>query len=288
MEKWKQRLRPFIFPPLFLVYIFVVLAIVGLIYSFCFENSIPYIQYCSYGISAYALLIVGFRVPNLIRFIKSVKENNKLVVRLRKDVNFRLKVSLSMTVATSFSFSALNLLIGIIYSSLWEYSLAGYYVLVLIIKLFLLTDIVKNRGDELLQWKRYGFYGCLLVVMNVALSLIVFLVVRENKGFSYHYIYTIALAAFTFTITTTSAINFFRYRKNSHPLMLSIKSISLCSALVSMLSLQTAMLNAFSEDGSEKFTQIVNASFGFVVCTAVLIIGIIMVVISIKKRKQLT
>lgn len=112
------------------------------------------------------------------------------------------------------------------------------------------------------QWKRYRFCGALLIVMNLALSTIIFYIVYQNRGFSYHYIQTIAMATYTFTITTVAIVNAIRYRNYEQPTVSAVKFVSMAAALVSMLSLESAMLNAFGEESGENFRQLMTGLTG--------------------------
>ena len=58
--------------------------------------------------------------------------------------------------------------------------------------------------EELL---RYRLCGWIFLVMNLALSLMVFFMVYWNRTFHHHEITTIALAAYTFTAFTMAIIN---------------------------------------------------------------------------------
>ena len=54
----------------------------------------------------------------------------------------------------------------------------------------------------------------------------------------------------TFYVTTVAIVNLVKYRKLGSPVMSMTKIISMAAALVSMLSLETAMFSAFGEDMS--------------------------------------
>lgn len=123
--------------------------------------------------------------------------------------------------------------------------------------------------------------------MNLTLGVIVFYIVWQNRGFEYHYIHTIAMAAYTFTAMTLAVINVFKYRRYESPLMSAARFISLASALVSILSLETAMLTAFGEPGNDSFRQTMTAITGAAVCLLVLALAIYMIVHSTKEINRL-
>ena len=55
----------------------------------------------------------------------------------------------------------------------------------------------------------------------------------------------IAMAAYTFTALTTAIVNVIQYRKYNSPVFSASKAISLASACVSMLTLESTLLTAF-------------------------------------------
>ena len=251
MFERNKFLKMICYPHIAIVVVFTAIAIFGLIYSFAFNNPISFLQYCSYVISAYALMIVCFRLSVVVKKIKMFSENNKLLIKYKTDINYRNKISLYTNTSTNILCMLFYLMMGVINQSLWFYSLAVYYILLSIMRFFLLKDIHKDYQSNIKQqWYRYRFCGIILVIMNIALAIITFFVIRYNQGFLYHFIETIAIALFTFISTTLAIINSIRYRKFNQPIISAIKFVSLSSALVSMFSLETAMLTVFgtSED----------------------------------------
>ena len=142
----------------------------------------------------------------------------------------------------------------------------------------------KNIEKELV---RYRFCGIILMLMNVALAGIVLFMTRFNRGFVHNPITTIAMAAYTFTSFTVAIVNIVRYRRFKSPVLSASKVISLASASVSMMTLTSAMLNAFGEEESPLFAQIMTSAVGTAVCTFVLVMAFYMVITSTKKIKKL-
>ena len=102
--------------------------------------------------------------------------------------------------------------------------------------------------DEL---KKYRACGIVLLIMNLALTLIIFFMVHENRTFHHHEITTIALAAYTFTSLTIAIINTVKYRRYNSPVYSAAKAISLASATVSLLTLESSMLTTFNSGALE-------------------------------------
>ncbi len=83
-------------------------------------------------------------------------------------------------------------------------------------------------------------------------------------------------------------MNVVKYRKYHSPVMSAAKVISLAAALVSMLSLETAMLAQFDKGQNPKpFRRIMTGCTGGGVCAMVLGIAVYMVIQSTKQLGQL-
>lgn len=83
-----------------------------------------------------------------------------------------------------------------------------------------------------------------------------------------------------------SVINVVKYRKYNSPVLSAAKVVSLTAALVSMLSLETAMLSQFGASDSLEFRRTMTAVTGFCVCGFVLGMAIYMIIKSSKKVKE--
>jgi uncharacterized membrane protein YfcA len=96
-----------------------------------------------------------------------------------------------------------------------------------------------------------------------------------------------AMALYAFYAVITAVINVIRFRRHGSPIHSAAKMISLTAALVSMLSLETAMISQFG--GDDGFRMIMTSISGGVVCTFVLAMAIYMIVRSTRflKKSQL-
>ena len=168
-------LKMLCYPQAAIVVVLTTISILGLIYSFAFNNPIPFLQYTSYIISAYTLTIICFRLPYVIKKIITFSESNKLILRYKTDVEYRNKISLYTSTSTNTLSMLFYLTMGIINHSLWFYTLTIYYVLLSIIRFFLLKDIHSNYESNIKQqWRRYRYCGVVLISINIALAIITF------------------------------------------------------------------------------------------------------------------
>ena len=225
-------------------------------------------------------------MPSIVKKIKTFSKNNKLILKFKKDINYRNKISLYTNTSTSIICMLFYIIMGVLNQSLWFYTLAMYYILLLIMRFFLLKDLHKEYISNKKQWYRYRFCGIVLVIINIAFAIITFFVIRYNQGFLYHFIETIAIALFTFITTTLAIINSIRYRRFHQPIISAIKFVSLSSALVSMFSLEIAMLTVFGSPSDFSLRRIMTTLTGLIFGLIILSIGIFMIVKSTMEIKK--
>ena len=139
--------------------------------------------------------------------------------------------------------------------------------------------------EELINYRACGI---VFLLMNLALALIIFFMVYWNRTFHHHEITTITMAAYTFTAFTMAIINMVKYRKYNSPVYSASKAISLASACVSMLTLESTMLTTFGDGTADlTFRRIMLGSSGGVISVFIIVMAIYMIVQSSKKLKAL-
>lgn len=96
------------------------------------------------------------------------------------------------------------------------------------------------------------------------------------------------VALYTFYTTIMAVVNLVRDRKSGSPVMAAARGVNLAAALVSMLSLETAMLTQFN-DGSKGalFRRAMIGSTGGAVCVLVTVMGLYMVIHVTRRIRKL-
>lgn len=277
MDKCKRILHCLLFPHTEVVVLVCLLSIAAYAVMFFAFSSFPLFLYCCYALSAYALTVVCFRIPAIVRFVKRLKSSNPWLLRLAGDPALRVRVSLWVSLVGNSAYALLQLGLAVWHRSVWFYSLAVYYLLLICMRFFLLRDIQNADTTPQKGWKRYRFCGIVLIPMNITLCGIVLYISGFGYGAQHHPITTIALAAYTFTATTVAITNAIRYKKLKSPTLTAAKSISLIAALVSMLTLESAMLAAFGGEGDALFRRAITAITGAAICAFVLMMAVYMI-----------
>ena len=288
--EWKKIGKALLFPHIALMIILVPIAIVFLVYSMVFlgTDSIPAI--IAYVLSAYTLTVWCFKIPYLIRFFKSFKDENKYAQIWLKDTRLRVNVSLYGSLIWNVAYALLQLGMGFWHHTFWFYSLAGYYIALAVMRVFLVRYTSRHKPGERMREElvRYRACGIVFLLMNIALTLIIFFMVYWNRTFEHHEITTITLAAYTFTSLTMAIVNVVKYRKYKSPVYSASKAISLAAACVSMLTLESTMLTTFGDGTMDMTTRrIMLGATGGVISVFIIVMAIYMIVQSNKKIKQL-
>ncbi|MBR3878598.1 MAG: hypothetical protein IKJ24_00610 [Clostridia bacterium] len=287
---WKKLGKAILFPHIAIMILLVPIATVLLVGSMVFIGTESVIAYISYVLAAYTLTVWCFKIPYLIKFFKTFKDENKYARRWQDDARLRVNVSLFGSLAWNALYGIFQLWLGFYHHTFWFYSLGAYYICLAIMRFFLVRHTSKYAPGEKMQTelKKYRTCGCVFLVMNLALALIIFFMVYWNRTFEYHMITAIAMAAYTFTALTAAIVNVIKYRKYNSPVYSASKVISLAAALVSMLTLESTMLTTFGDGTMTATTQkwMLGATGG-AISLMIVLTAIYMIVIGTKKLKIL-
>lgn len=244
----KRILRAFLRPHIAVLLILLPLSAAALPYSMSILASKSPIRIGVYVLSAYTLTIWCVRVPNIIRFFGKFRRENKYARRWSEDVRLRMNLTLGASAALNAAYAVMQLVLGIYHGAVWFYALAAYYLSLMGMRAFLLRHSLRySPGQEpLLELRCYRTCGLSFLVVNLALSVMIFYMIYENRIVRHHPITSIAMAAYTFTAFTLAVLNVARYRRYNSPVFSASKAISLASACVSMLTLEGTMLASFA------------------------------------------
>lgn len=286
----KKLGKALLFPHIAVMILLVPIATVLLVGSMVLIGTESAIAYISYALAAYTLTVWCIKIPNLIKFFKVFKNENKYARRWQDDTRLRVNVSLYGALGWNALYGIFQLWLGFYHHTFWFYSLGAYYICLGVMRFFLVRHTSKYAPGEKMQTElmKYRACGWVFLVMNLALALIIFFMVYWNRTFEHHMITAIAMAAYTFTALTAAIVNVIKYRKYNSPVFSASKAISLAAALVSMLTLESTMLTTFS-DGTMTATaqKWMLGATGGVISALIVATAIYMIVVGTKKLGQL-
>ncbi len=283
---WKKIGMTLLFPGTAVTLVLVPLAALFLTYMLINGDGGPF-SIASYILSFYALVIVSARVPQIIAFAKRVKNENKYLNIYFSDPELRARISLYGALVINIAYAIFQVGLGLVHSSLWYYSLGGYYIMLSLMRFFLVRHDRKAEEARLLNRQAIcRLIGVLLLVMTLVLSGVILHMIQLNVTIVHHEITTIALAAYTFTALTLAIVQIVRKRRSKSLVFMVSKAISLVCALVSIITLENAMITSFGEDDGGVMARVMVAITGAVVCAAVATIAVYIIVIANKRLQN--
>ena len=280
--------RIFCLPPVptFMVaipsFVFVIAALAGQITS-------PMLKYISYMLSAYALVISVTGITKIIHFVRGgFRENERVktvlaiptVEKFVRESTYRTELALYPGFCINVIYVIFKTSLGIYYRSAWFLSLGVYYLALAIMR-FLLIHYMRFRkktADKKDELRRYRTCGYMLFLINAALVGITILAVQKKAGFHYPGYLIYVMAMYAFYSVAMAVINLIKYRKYGSPVMSAAKVINMSTALVSIFSLETAMLAQFGQENDEQFRLIMTSLTGAGVSLIVIGMAVFMII----------
>ena len=245
--------------------------------------------YLLYLCAAIALVLTVQAVVQIIRGghvrekLDQILHQTELTARLADDWYFRTIAGTYASLAVNLVFVAVKGVVGWLSGSYWLITFACYYLLLSTMRLLLLRANRKIRKQDdpaerlRREWSAFRSCGIVLITLTVVLEGVVVLIMIGGNHFEYsgYLIYAVALYDF---YCLFSAVRYMVKTRNLHaPLITALKTVSLVCALVSILSLQTAMFASFGDGMAAGTQNRMNLATGSAVCLITLFTGILMV-----------
>lgn len=286
---WKKLGKTLLFPHIAFLFLLLVSATALMLYGMLVLGNEHPLTIAFYVLAFYTLTIWCVRMPAIIRFVKTFKEENRYMKRWLTDVHLRTNVILSGNVVWNGAYAALQLGLGVYHKSAWFYSLALYYASLALMRFFLVRYTLRHKPGEKMreEWHRCRICGWIFLVLNMALTVMIFHMIYRNRTVKHHEITTIAMAAYTFTSLTLAILNVIQYRKYNSPAFSASKAISLTSACVSMLTLEGTMLATFGTDMERGIQQLFLGLSGAAISAFILVMAIYLISRSNKQIKNM-
>ena len=201
----------------------------------------------------------------------------EVFARIKKDSHFRIKAFLRASMLLNVAYAIFLFVTARIYDSEWFLVMAAYYALLSVARGFVFAQINAKRGSHA-KIVTQIICGCFLLLINVVVSVMMFILMGGSNSIKHHEIIVITLATYTFTSLTFAIIGSIRHLKQGNRVYFCAKIISLTSASVSLVTLTNTMLITFGQE------QILLRSIILpILCAAVAIFIIVCAVLMIVK-----
>ena len=169
------------------------------------------------------------------------------VLKIRLNSDYRDGLMFVISTIMTLAFAIYNRILGAVNKSIWHESIGLYYLLLLIIKVIIVLtqkDAKKRTFERKEKINKIVFYitGVILFLVNIALTVPIILMIKNQRTVIFGLIESIAIAAFTTFKVYMAIRNYIKNRKSTIIIVKEIKTISLIEAIVSILTLQNTLI----------------------------------------------
>ena len=170
----------------------------------------------------------------------------KMLSLIKSDTDSRTAVFSAGMFLITLLFAVYNGFLGIRYMSLWHGSICIYYVLLSLIRVYILLSEkrIQKHGINITQRRRNAFLvsSIILFVINISMIVPTILMVRFEKPMGMTLIPALVIAVYT-TIKVYLAIMQIKKRtESSNPLIRELWTINVVDAALSVISLQNTLI----------------------------------------------
>lgn len=195
---------------------------------------------------------------------------------LRDDTD-RAELILKLGLSLNAGYAIFKLSSGVFYRSFWFGAVGIYYILLCSLKFYLLhSGFPAERRSRTGQLMTLRNCSVLLLFLNLTMSLIIFYLIRQNKGFSYSDFVLLASALYTLFRLVAAFSDIVSFKRLHIPVLAAAKSISMSVALMSLFSLQVTLLDRIKAENNLKYA--LNILSGGLIIIAVISIAVTSIV----------
>lgn len=171
----------------------------------------------------------------------------------KADYQFKTLTTSTLSALVGLAFTGFNVLLGVLYKSVWNISISFYYVFLAIIRGTVVYTQRKigssDDSKEQEQYKKvYIRTHILMIFMDMCLVIPIAYMVIGERSYKYGLIPAIAMAVYTTYRITMGIINVRKSRKQDSILIKELRTVNLQDSLVAVLTLQNALIIACGSD----------------------------------------
>ena len=169
--------------------------------------------------------------------------------KIKKDIDFRIRLFLLLSLVCNFAYATFLFTVSQIYGSKWFFIMSIYYGLLSLVRVFMYLQSKPTKGLRA-NIRAMQVSGYFLILLNIVVSVMMFLLIYTTQDIKHHEITVIALAAYTFSSFTIAILGSVKHLKGNNHIYSCIKVISLISASVSMVTLANTMLATWGAEAT--------------------------------------
>lgn len=174
--------------------------------------------------------------------MKNLKKNlPDRIILLIRDYSRRTAAFSLLSALSNLMFLLLNTILGFVLDSTWNKSICAYYLLLFCVRCIIIVHLKKERKSDK---SVFLLTHILLLAMNFSLIVPIITMVRGQRNYSYGLISAIAFASYTTYHVTMAIMNAFKSKKVSNIFIHELRVINFIAAIISLLTLQNALIMA--------------------------------------------
>ena len=292
MEKVRRFFRRVFILPLWLTPLIALPAFVLVIWTLTHDVPEP-LRFLSYHLSAYGLTVSVTAWVRIVPMLRrrwawvSDRLDTPLGRLLRGDPAFRAWLGICLSMAWNLIYALAKLLVGAVLGSTWLRSMGIYYLVLAWLRFILVRPSLRDAPPEKQDWQRYRSCGLVLLVMNLVLMAVLVQVLQSKGSFRYPGPLIYLMAAYAFWAVSSAAIKLVRWHRRGDPRMSAARAISMTASMVSLLSLEIAMIHRF-DNGDTSFDRVMIFFTGLAVCMIELGMALYMIRQGTRQLRQST
>ncbi|MBO5212953.1 MAG: hypothetical protein J6B60_05375 [Clostridia bacterium] len=234
--------------------------------------------------SAYVIVATLLSLTSDIEAVIRIINKNAFATKYVFDYEYRMNILLNFGFIINFAYAALNGIFGLFNLSLWFVSIFVFYAIFGFLKMSLIKEqrLIESITNETLRdirgLKTRRFVAFFLLIITVPLAIMVLLMVKENRNYYYGSFITFCFGICTIIYVIAAVVKMILSKKRDNHIFTAFSIISLCGALMSILSFQTAIISEFDIELHTR--QICNAITGAFVISAFIYIALYSIISS--------
>lgn len=271
----KKIIKKIFYPNTLIGFLICLISAILLIYVFSVHLEDTLLAYLAYLLSTYALIIFCIWFFKACQFSNNFMKKTKHYKWVQQNHSRISKLLLIVSSMINLGFGLLKCFLGIYYQSAWFITLGAYYLLLWLMKLSLMKSVNKNGfGKNLIkEYQKLKQVGIILLLLDIVLAGMIILIIHQKEAIAYpgYLIYIVAL--YDFYLVIAGIVNAIKYKNIKSPALSASKFINLTAAMISMISLEVAMISQFG-DGDTVFrtTMVAISGFGVTIINSVMAI----------------
>ncbi len=311
-DYWAERLRPVLFPHPAVRWAVILSAAILLVLCLNGTIKMSLVLYFSYHYSTYALVIFCTWLPGAFRssrekFEQLIEKNEFLneIYYYMSDIERRTRFLLVPSLLFNLLYAVFKLISGIWMNSIWLIGTGVYYAVLAVMRFRLLHTFYYSTGLRLTdprlkfrlrgperkssgrrspmnirrEWETYRATAWCLLGLTIIMGGLIVQMLVDSQAYHYPGVLIYAFGLYAFIKIITAVFSLIRHRHRENRLLAASRCVSFACALMSMMALQTALIDRF---GSAQFAQRANAVFG--TCIFAVMLGMCIYMLKRSKR----